>query len=112
MRFLVMCKWYEITGLLPGSVIRQAILSLRDVMKRQKEEEKVTEAQWMITGNRWFIIYECESVGVLWKYLNELPLAGHIDKEVFPLMDFDEATDVIMENMEAGDNMMPGGTVK
>ena len=96
---------------MPTSVIRQVFTAFADTVNQQIEEGK-TEAYYRPRDTSFVIISEGETVEDAYKTISKIPVAGIFDIEFDPLIDFNLAIKFGLENLEAGDDIMPGGTVK
>ena len=112
MKFLIIAGAKEAFLQSTGSVIRQMIAANRDIINRQKEEGKVLDAYFDMEGQANVMICQFDSAGEMWEAINELPASGLWDWTIKPLIDWNEAYETILKNMEKGDEIMPGGSVK
>lgn len=108
MKFLLISSMKDVFLTLPSSVIRQLIQATHDSMNQQKEAGKVSEMYWIPGWNRFMAIYECASAEELWKNINEIPAVTFFNFEVYSLIDYNEAMNVALENMERADRLFPG----
>ena len=97
----------------PESVIRQILESQRKIVQQQIETGKIVRANIITGWNRRMFIYNCDTHEELQQLLLEVPAGGKaFYNEVYPLSDFDASVEIGLKNIEMGDDIMPGGTVK
>ena len=112
MKFLVMMTPRETFYTQPFSVQRQIFTRACDILNQMKNEGKI-EVMYTLPG-RFGIMFILESKNgeELWEQLNRVPGIGLTNIQVEPLSDFNQGFDAVFKNLETGDEMMPGGTVK
>ena len=113
MKFAVTMSINDILFTNPISVVRHVWKDFTDAMNRQKEEGKVQEV-YIVPGREcnFMAIYLARDADELWERFNELPSAGMFRMDTYNLADFNEGMKLILKNMEASEDFMPGGTVK
>ena len=114
MEFLVISHMREpFLASVPQSVMRQILEARREITRRQKEAGKIVKVNAIPGWGRNMTIYKCDSTEEFQKLINEVPAMGMcFSHEAYALSDDDEAIKAILENMEKGDEIMPGGSVK
>ena len=112
MKHLCIMRMTESFRMFPSSVLRQLVLKTRDVINQMKKEGKVVDAYFMPGLHRYMMIFECESGEELNKCTNTIPTAGLFEFEIYPLADLDKSTDIVIENMDEGDELMPNSPIK
>ena len=112
MKFLVIMSPKDQFFASPFSVQRQIFTQFRDILNQMKNEGKIVDIYLLPGRFGHMFILESKDGDELWEQLNSVPGIGIMNVQVEPLADFNQGFDVVFKNMEKGDEMMPGGTVK
>ena len=81
-------------------------------MNQQKAAGIVSEVYFKPKDSSWVIIHECESFEEVARHMFKIPAFGIFDVGTEILADFNECINGILENIQTGEDIMPGGTVK
>ena len=78
----------------------------------QLRKAGIAEVYFRPRGASWVIIIEAKDSEEASRHIIKIPAFGLFDVECDPLVDFNKTLNMLFENLEQSDNLLPGGTVK
>ena len=107
MKFLVMGSIRDSAAILPPSVVRPLLEATNAAVNQQRKAGKLLETYWVPGWGRVVAISESKSAEEIVQNMNELPVSGFMNYEIYPLADYDESAKIMLERMKAMEKMMP-----
>lgn len=107
MKFLSISRIKDTASMVPPSVMRPLMEATLNVMNQEMKAGRILEAYFMAGWGRSMVIAEAKSGEEVVQMIMELPIAGFMDFETYPLANFNESLKAEIEVLKAAEKMFP-----
>jgi hypothetical protein len=107
MKFLTIAKIKDMALTLPPALGRQLTEASAAVVNKQKKEGKILEVYWIPGAGTMVTISEFKTAEEMVNSFNQAPVANYTSFENYPLADFNESMQIIIERLKELEKMIP-----